>query len=263
MTSELTSTDFWERWWENSEFPIVPDPQKSYDRVFLEIFDRLSLNPEHRVFEVGCAPGKWLIHFKKRFGCQVEGCEISLQGLRVLSKNLAHSGVHANIIPGDFLTTHFSEGLYDVVLSLGFIEHFRPPWDVLRKHVDLIKPGGLLILEVPNFRGINRWFQRRSLLDAHNLDIMTKSFFRTVAEHYGLRIRFLDYLGGFEPANLDTHGRPVVLRALCSAIRRLHLLRSIRSPWWSGFLTGIFEKPGPDSGLWRDPGRTWERVDVI
>jgi 2-polyprenyl-3-methyl-5-hydroxy-6-metoxy-1,4-benzoquinol methylase len=41
------------------------------------------------------------------------------------------------------------------VISFGFIEHFDNPENVIQKHLDLLKPGGILIVGVPNFTGIH------------------------------------------------------------------------------------------------------------
>jgi len=39
---------------------------------------------------------------------------------------------------------------------LGFIEHFDEPVGVVVRHLDLLKPGGILLLGVPNYGGIYR-----------------------------------------------------------------------------------------------------------
>ena len=49
---------------------------------------------------------------------------------------------------------------YDVVYSLGLIEHFVDRVSIVERHVRLARPGGLLILGVPNFRGLTGWFLR-------------------------------------------------------------------------------------------------------
>ena len=45
--------------------------------------------------------------------------------------------------------------LFDVVMSRGFIEHFDEPSSVVDRHLDLLKPGGLLVVSIPNLRGVN------------------------------------------------------------------------------------------------------------
>jgi SAM-dependent methyltransferase len=254
--ARLTSEGFWDQWWKRVTLPDVPDRCNSFDRTFLDFYDRhLSLEGRHSLVEVGCAPGRWLVHFRRRFGCRVAGCEYSPKGLEVLRRNLAAAGVEADIFEGDFMTRDMGGRTFDVVLSKGFLEHFADPLAVARRHAELLAPGGLLLLDVPNLRGLNRWFQRKDLLDAHNLDVMTPAFFRSLADQVGCRLRFLGYVGGFEPGILDTRTRPFLLRAakaILGRLRRLPGMGKVDSRLWSGYLLGVFEKPGGSQSLYRE-----------
>ena len=76
-----------------------------------------------------------------------------------------------------------SEKQYDLVFSIGFIEHFDDTADVIRRHVDLVKPGGTLFIALPNFRGLNGWVQKvfdRRNYDAHNISSMIPSRLRAI-----------------------------------------------------------------------------------
>lgn len=63
-----------------------------------------------------------------------------------------------------------------MVLSVGVVEHFDDPRAVVQDHLRLVKPGGIALITVPNYRGIygviQRYFDAENLL-VHNLDIMT------------------------------------------------------------------------------------------
>ena len=64
---------------------------------------------------------------------------------------------------------------YDIVFSLGFIEHFNNTRDVILRHVDLLASSGLLLIVLPNLLGLNGWIQRRfdkENYDVHNLKSM-------------------------------------------------------------------------------------------
>jgi SAM-dependent methyltransferase len=254
--TELTSEAFWDRWWDKVSLPDVPDERNSFDRTFTDFYGRhLLLDGKRSVLEVGCAPGRWLIYFNRRFGCRVAGCEYSPMGLKVLRRNLAAAGVTADVFEGDFMTQAMGGRTFDVVVSKGFLEHFTDPVAVARRHLDLVAPGGLLLLDVPNLRGFNRHLQRKDLLDAHNLDVMTREFFHSAAERSGCRLRYLGFVGGFEPGILDTRTRPFLLRALKSVLGRLRRLPGagrLNSRLWSGYLLGVFEKPGGEASLYRD-----------
>ena len=62
-----------------------------------------------------------------------------------------------------------------MVCSFGFIEHFPDFRDVLKKHIELVKPGGVLLVTCPNFRRgqfILHWLLDRENLRKHVLSAM-------------------------------------------------------------------------------------------
>jgi 2-polyprenyl-3-methyl-5-hydroxy-6-metoxy-1,4-benzoquinol methylase len=61
------------------------------------------------------------------------------------------------------------------LVSWGPIEHFTDTESVISAHVNLLKPGGILIVSIPNLRGFNRWQVERwaaDLLPLHNLSML-------------------------------------------------------------------------------------------
>ena len=70
---------------------------------------------------------------------------------------------------------------------------------IVDKHINALKPGGTLILEVPNFSGIQyvlHLLLDRTNLDRHNTDIMNKKFFEDVAKRHNLKLKCLEHTGG-------------------------------------------------------------------
>ncbi len=72
-------------------------------------------------------------------------------------------------------------GSFDVVYSAGVIEHFEDPSRIVRIHAELLKPGGLALITVPNLRGIYGRLASEETLAIHNLDIMTPQALRGLA----------------------------------------------------------------------------------
>jgi SAM-dependent methyltransferase len=58
---------------------------------------------------------------------------------------------------------------YDLVCSIGLIEHFTDLEQILFAHLKFMKPGGQLFVALPNFRGINGLLQ--NIFDTHNLSL--------------------------------------------------------------------------------------------
>ena len=70
--------------------------------------------------------------------------EESLTLIRSLTKN---SGV--KLIMGDGRMSPFPSNTFDIVFHQGLLEHFRAPHDLLRENYRILKPGGLLVVDVP------------------------------------------------------------------------------------------------------------------
>ncbi len=244
---KLTDSAYWDSYWMNVTVPSRIDLDFSFERCLDKVFSRyLPVSPAKSLIEIGCAPGRWLIYFHERYQYQVSGIENSAIGFQRTKENLEYHGIKGEIHNTDVMEGGLP-GSYDVVISLGLIEHFTDTRAVLETHLSLVKPGGLLILGVPNFRGINYCIQRymyAELFATHNTTIMNKAFFTDLAKRSALETVFLDYLGGFEPALFiyEPRGRQFVRACLKMArlLRRLEWADTINAPWLSSYLMGIF-----------------------
>ncbi|MBN2290128.1 MAG: class I SAM-dependent methyltransferase [Candidatus Glassbacteria bacterium] len=120
-------------------------------RIFRRTLPR---NENFRLLEVGCYPGRLMWYFHKYFGYRVCGLEYLERSAGITRRLLAAEGVEAEVIHTDFFSYQppAGEKLWDVVLSFGFIEHYENWREVIKKHLDLVAPGGYLVLSVPNLR---------------------------------------------------------------------------------------------------------------
>ncbi len=95
-----------------------------------------------RALEVGCGAG-WMLRSLRDRGWQVAGSERSTDGAR--------EAVVTNQIPvfvGD--VDAVAPSLCDLVILFQVLEHLNDPLDAVRKSALLLKPGGLLVVAVPN-----------------------------------------------------------------------------------------------------------------
>ena len=256
----LTEQKFWEEYWKNLRLPVKVDTNLSFDRclskVLLKRLEELPLPPpfkeRYSIVEIGAAPGKWLALFPQD-KYTVSGIEYSEAGMDALTRNMMLLGISPlNLIHGDFFEIE-PKPTYDVVMSLGFIEHFDDPIRVLRRHIEWLSPGGYLVIGVPNFTGIHGFAQRLldvDILKAHNTKIMNQSFFEGLPEILGIKLCSFEYLGSLEPS-LPMTFRPatlsnVIQRAalrLASLLRRWRWLDCINSSYISSYILAIYRKP--------------------
>ncbi len=164
-----------------------------------------------KTFEVGCAPGKYLINFKNYFGHEPYGVEYSEKGTEITRDNFSRAGLNdKNIIFADFFDKNFQEqnkGLYDVVFSRGFIEHFDNVDQVVKDHLNLLKPGGHLVILIPNLQGLNYYLARflnRTSFDLHNTSIMEKNKFSKIFSENNLTGLYSNYVGYFSIGLFNT-----------------------------------------------------------
>jgi len=88
---------------------------------------------------------------------------------------------------------------FDMVCSFGLIEHFRGALleKLVRIHDDFVKPGGHLVIAVPNFTGFQYFWHYmvdRPDLDNHNIDIMNPGIIERLVP-CGYEILHSDYVG--------------------------------------------------------------------
>lgn len=249
---ELTEVAFWDEYWKARKLPDVFDPSFSFDRCLARNLKKSLRGCRGEVLEIGCAPGKWLAYLATELGLLPSGIEYSAVGVEATIKNFSLLQIkYGKIWHGDFIDIT-PEKKFDVVMSLGFIEHFDAAAEVVTQHVKWLKPGGVLVLGVPNFRGIYKPIQKildPTLLEKHNLTIMNLTFFRKIADLNRLKIRYLNYLGSFEPslpiprAGARTIGMSVIRICLGAAryLRRLRFLDYINCALISSYLLAIYE----------------------
>jgi 2-polyprenyl-3-methyl-5-hydroxy-6-metoxy-1,4-benzoquinol methylase len=136
------------------------------------------VRPGSRYIELGCAPGKILAWVASVLKADVAGLDYSESGIskcRVLFDAL---GLKANLYQDDFFNHQIPPASFDIVTSFGVIEHFDNARSVVQRHLDLVKPGGVALIAVPNYGGVygslQRWCDAPNLA-LHNLEIMSPS----------------------------------------------------------------------------------------
>ena len=110
-----------------------------------DLFEGLLDRDRRRLLDVGSGPGFFLLHGVERDGWTVRGLEPSSQAA-------AHSRGLGLDITQAFLNdeTAATLGRYDVVHLSEVLEHVPDPRGTLRIAGDLVEPGGLVALMVPN-----------------------------------------------------------------------------------------------------------------
>jgi len=244
--ANLADPAFWEEEYLGEvPLPVRPDRSIAFERCLTNALERHApVTNGQRVLEVGCAPAKWLVFYAERFGADVEGVEYTGRGASLSRMNLELTRVRGKIHHSDFFRIEPSR--FDLVLSLGFIEHFDDIEAAFARHVEFVAPSGRLVIGVPNYRGLNRWLQRLSDVDhlaMHNARAMEPQLYYQLAARNGLQLSYADHIGGFDPIIIKLGRRralPFVL--LAGRYRRLRIADRINHPLASSYLLVVMQR---------------------
>jgi SAM-dependent methyltransferase len=157
-TIKLSTEQHWSERWGKTEFQTLAfNPKSLHFRDLHALFQRyLPKSSNMSLLEIGCYPGGYMWYFNRFFDYQVSGIEYVEEFCKPMHEQLRRCGVAAEVFHGDILSSVLPETKqWDVVASLGLIEHFSDSQEVIRRHLALLKPGGYLILVIPNHAGIN------------------------------------------------------------------------------------------------------------
>jgi 2-polyprenyl-3-methyl-5-hydroxy-6-metoxy-1,4-benzoquinol methylase len=154
------------------------------------ILERLSAFPPSRILDLGCSGGHLAEKLRDR-GHRVVGVDhLEIPGARDRVERL----VLADLAEG--IPDEVGDG-YDVVIAGDVIEHLPSPIDLLREVVGVLRPGGHVLLSVPNF---SHWYprlrvalgefgyDRRGILDETHLRFFTRRSIRRLVRSAGFDV---------------------------------------------------------------------------
>lgn len=170
-----------------------------------------------KMCEIGSGEGKLLVKFARMFGCAPYGIEYA----RDVAQKSKSRGVHAII--GDAFDKNITKkyrNAFDIVFSYGFIEHILPPSKAVQLHLDLVKPGGYFVIQIPRFKGFNWWrlkFFRPDLIAGHNMNIMEPDIMERLCALPNIQKIYCGMYGTYKlrlPIGVGTP-KYYLLRAIC------------------------------------------------
>lgn len=196
----LTDREFWLNYWENHRHEInTLIPQKLlFDRIFEALFADGRIKS---TCELGGFPGTFSLYLHRRYGVDATFTDYVIPR-HILDEFLQVNGEHPDTIKAieADIFSYQPEKTYDMVFSVGLIEHFEDTADVISRHLPYMHDGSTLLLLLPNFRGLNGWFQRkfdRANYDKHHIPCMDPAFLADVCRKLDLTEVKAGYYGKF------------------------------------------------------------------
>lgn len=252
---KILNDSFWDEHWNDTCLPQTVNYNFKIEKILAQIFKKYLPYGQNKseVIEIGCAPGKWLVFFAKEMNYKISGIDFSQNGVEQTFDNLRLTGVSGSIIKDDIFKFQ-SVKKYDVVFSLGFIEHFNDVDEIIRKHNDILVNSGHLVLGIPNFKGVNYYIQKfidKSVIDDHNLTIMNKQYLKKIGAELNLEISYLKYIGGFAPTMFvhkskdnirKLYGNNNLFKWMLNLFLKLNVLALFNSRFFSSYIVVIYKK---------------------
>lgn len=104
-----------------------------------------------RYLDVGCGFGGYLVAFARR-GLDVAGIEIDPVRIELSRANLADEGLGDRVQELSVLERGLADrlGTFDVITCIDVIEHVDDVPTAIARMNELLRPGGVLVLEIPN-----------------------------------------------------------------------------------------------------------------
>jgi 2-polyprenyl-3-methyl-5-hydroxy-6-metoxy-1,4-benzoquinol methylase len=237
MAHDLAGEAHWDKR-KGGAKPRLPSKLNASVGDMIALLDPLVV-PGSRVLDVGCSPGKFLLWCALAKHAEACGVEYAEKSHKATVELFEAAGASADIRKEDFMQTTFEPGSFDVVYSMGVVEHFDDPRPMVNQHFDMLKPGGTAIIMVPHFGAdsIYGWLcQRmdREAYDIHNSNMMSESAMLALAPE-GSESRSYRY-GRLAPWPLPWGKFPKAVETLaCYGLNGLALLQPVEikalSPW--------------------------------
>lgn len=116
------------------------------------------------VLEMGCGRGTVSLYFALYDYCQVSLCDVSKSAVDLARENFSYFGATGTIVESGAEKTPFTTGEFDLVFSIGLLEHLEDYQEIVNEKFRTLRAGGVVAsLNIPQKRSIqelNTWYRK-------------------------------------------------------------------------------------------------------
>ncbi len=113
-----------------------------------EMFKNAVNRKDLKILDIGCGTGVLGAYFKKNQNCEVFGIEIS-ESAFIIAQNNLDNVIKANI---EIIDLPYQNNTFDYIVMGDVLEHLINPVATIKKLYGVLKPGGQILITVPNIR---------------------------------------------------------------------------------------------------------------
>jgi 2-polyprenyl-3-methyl-5-hydroxy-6-metoxy-1,4-benzoquinol methylase len=220
---------FWNSLWSSKRHSRVVGgkplnfSEQGFERFFDNAFALIGDTRGKRLLEIGCGDSGWLPYFAKRWNFAVSGLDYSPVGCERAAELAERSGIDAEITCADlFAPPAAMEKQFDVVISMGVIEHFDDTAGALRALGRFLNDRGIVVTTIPNMAGIDGTLMKIINRDVYDIHVPLDAPALAAAHaKAGLDLVACDYLlglnlgivnaAGLDPAKVSTKLRQMIV----------------------------------------------------
>ncbi|MBX2963402.1 MAG: class I SAM-dependent methyltransferase [Cyclobacteriaceae bacterium] len=231
--TKLVTKEYWEEYYSGSTTTKLEVSRicSVYDS-FWEILVMNNSNLEKKsIIEIGGYPGRYLAYLAAKFELVPTCLDFNSDKSKIDATMAQFDIENYTVIQAD-LFDHSPKEQYDIVISNGFVEHFKNFDTVMDKHIKYLKRGGTMLMMIPNMRGYIKWYKTfvdKPNLQIHNLECMSLNVFSDFGKRHNLEVLHLGYFGSF-PFNVHQK-----LNGIQSLVYNIH--RIVFKKLFNRFLT--------------------------
>ena len=165
-----------------------------FDSARRELISSASIEPDHRILDIGCGTGTLLVKLKRQYrAAQVVGLDPDPKALRRARIKAARASVSVQLDQGFANRLPYKRESFDRVLSSFMFHHLNQPEreNMLQEVLRVLKPGGSLhfvdfIVDDASHRFFDRLFRSHAQMkdnsDERIRELMTHAGFRNLVK---------------------------------------------------------------------------------
>ncbi len=158
---------FYEQYWRTQRSGIAQQLAIHIEsrRPLLRLLEQaLPAEQPSRFLEIGCGTAlDCCLLLQKRPLARAHAVDLSINAAELAIQNAETLGLKVDVLAADVNCLPFPAAHFDLVFSQGVLEHFEQPWSAIEEQVRVLKPGGVVVIDVPQKFNLYTLRKKRSM----------------------------------------------------------------------------------------------------
>jgi len=145
MIAKTSTRAHWEKFWQDRE--QIEAVYSNEERIYLNLIKVTEIKGK-KILEIGAGSGRDSLQLAHE-NAMVYVLDYSPQALQIIKKLKGRNDNQVHLFQADAFQIPMPDEPLDIVFHQGLMEHFKNPLPLLNEHFRVLKPGGLLLVDVP------------------------------------------------------------------------------------------------------------------